>query len=79
MTPFYYLSHTGKTIRQAFAKTDVHRATVVLQTAEYILGRTKTGFMLFTTSLEKVDTRVRQNKDMLKKLILSLPAAGEVK
>ena len=74
MMPFYYLSHTGKTIRQAFAKTDVHRATVVLRTTEYILGQTKTGFMLFTVSLEKVDTRVQQNKNILKKLLLSLPA-----
>ena len=73
MTPFYYLSHSGKTIRQAFAKTDVHRATVVLQTTEYILGRTKTGFMLFTANVEKLDTRIRKNKDLLKKLILSLP------
>lgn len=79
MTPFYYLSHTGKTIRQAFTKTDVHRATVVLRTAEYILGQTKIGFMLFTINLEKVDTRTKQNKNILKKLLLSLPAAGEVK
>ena len=79
MMPFYYLSHSGKTIRQAFSTTDVHRATVVLQTAEYVLGQTKTGFMLFTASLDKVDTRTRKNKDLLKKLILSLPAAGEVK
>ena len=73
MMPFYYLSHTGKTIRQAFAKTDEHRAKVVLRTTEYILGQTKTGFMLFTSTLDKVDTRTRKNKDILKKLILSLP------
>lgn len=74
MTPFYYLSHTRKTIRQAFTDTDVHRATVILQTAEYVLGRTKTGFMLFTANIEKLDTRTRKNKNILKKLILSLPA-----